>query len=171
VKTGTISVSTNFGVSGVSEYSGMITVVTEIDLPDGTKYSFGYDSGTTAGHYGLLTSMTLPTGGNITYSWTLFTDSYGKTYRWISGRTTPDGSWTYTPQVVTSCTSGQVDCQQKVTVLRPSGDNEVYTFALNGGSWDGTEQYYNGSISSVESFGYGHSVLQFRHDYQRPMLI
>lgn len=43
-----IRVSTNFG-SGITEYSGSIPVVSELDLPDGTKYTFGYDSGTTPG--------------------------------------------------------------------------------------------------------------------------
>jgi YD repeat-containing protein len=145
VKTGTISVHTNFGQSGVTEYSGTITVVNEIDLPDGTKYTFGYDSGTTAGHYGLLTSMTLPTLGQITYSWSPYTDSSGSKYVWINTRTTPDSStaWNYIPNVVTTCGSGQVNCQQMFTVQMPNGDKTVYTSTLNGGAWASQVQYYN----------------------------
>jgi RHS repeat-associated protein len=145
VKTGTISVHTNFGQSGVTEYSGTITVVNEIDLPDGTKYTFGYDSGTTAGHYGLLTSMTLPTGGQITYTWSPYTDSSGSKYIWINTRTTPDSStaWNYIPNVVTTCGSGQVNCQQLFTVQKPNGDKTVYTSTLNGGAWASQIQYYN----------------------------
>ncbi len=149
VKTGTISVNTSFGQQYVTEYSGTITVVTEIDLPDGSKYAFGYDSGTTGAHYGLLTSMTLPTGGQITYLWNRYTDSQGNNYPWISTRTTPDSAtaWSYTPAVVTTCGSGQVICQQTFTVQKPNTDNTVYTFALNGGAWGNEVDFYTGSVS------------------------
>ncbi len=53
----TISVNTNFLQPNTTEYSGTLTVVQEIDLPDGTKYQFTYDSGTTPGHFGTMTSM------------------------------------------------------------------------------------------------------------------
>lgn len=151
MKLGTISVSTNFGMAGITEYSGTIQVVTEFDLPDGTKYQFGYDSGTSPGHYGLLTSMTLPTGGQINYSWSIFKDAYGNPYPYLTGMTTPApaGTWTLAPLVQTSCSSGQVNCTQQVTIAKPSGDHEVYTFALNGGSWSGQVQYYNGAVSSA----------------------
>jgi len=144
----TINVYTNFGVSGVTEYSGTITAIQSITLPDNTTYSFGYDSGTTAGHYGLITSMTLPSGGQISYSWSVFTDARSGKYTWISGRTTPDDSWSYALQVINSCGAGQVNCQQKLTVTKPSGDVSVNTFTLNGGAWHTQAQHYNGSVSS-----------------------
>jgi len=150
VKTGTINVDTNFAQSEITEYSGTITVVTELDLPDGTKYTFGYDSGTTPGHYGMLTSMTVPTLGQITYQWTPFTDDGGNKYEWISQRVTPNGTWTYSSTVLSSCTSGQVNCQQTFTVKKPSGDNTVYTSAMNGGGWNSSVQYYTGAISSAD---------------------
>jgi hypothetical protein len=151
VTTQTINVSTNFGQSGVSEWSGTVTVFQSIQLPDGTGYSFNYDSGTTAGHYGLLTSMTLPTGGQISYTWSVFSDAGGNKYAWISSRTTPDSTtpWTYTPNVVTTCGSGQVNCQQTFTIQKPNGDNTVYTSTLNGGGWAGSVQSYIGAVSSA----------------------
>jgi hypothetical protein len=114
VTTGTINVDTNFNQSSYTEYSGTVTAITEIDLPDGTKYTFAYDCDSTlssacssphsASHYyGLLQSMKLRTGGQITYSWNVNTDSQGNKYPWISQRTTPDGTWTYTPSVVNTC--------------------------------------------------------------------
>jgi hypothetical protein len=78
VRTGTINVCTNFGQQYVSEYcypTWTITVVNEVDLPDGTKYTFNYDSGTAPGHYGTLASMTLPTGGTINYTFGVFQDA------------------------------------------------------------------------------------------------
>jgi RHS repeat-associated protein len=153
VHTGTISVNTNFAQTGVTECSSTppssctLTVVTDVVLPDGSKYIFGYDSGTTGAHYGQLTSMTLPTGGQITYSWNLYTDSQGNKYPWINSRTTPDSAtaWTYTPAVVSVCGAGQVNCQQTLTVAKPNGDSIAYTFALNGGAWANTVKSYAGS--------------------------
>jgi RHS repeat-associated protein len=152
VKTGTINVDTAFGVLYVPEYSGSFAEVTEVDLPDGTEYQFGYDSGTTSGHYGQLTSMTLPTGGTINYTYNMVTDALGNPYSWVHTRTTPDSStaWTYTFATVgTACSSGQVNCEQKLTVTKPSPsgnqDTDVYTFVLNGGDWPVEVQYYSGS--------------------------
>lgn len=141
----TINVDTNFGPSGFPGYYGTITVISEIDLPDLTKYVFGYDYGTTLQHTGQLSSMTLPTGGQISYSYSVFSDADHNPYPWVSGRTTPDGSWTYSNQIVGSgCPlgySGYVDCEQQFTVTKPSTDQTVYTFALNGGAWPVAVQY------------------------------
>lgn len=99
----TYSIRTNFGCSGISEYgaNGTTTanLVSEIDLPDGSKYTFGYES--TPGHSGFVTgrlaSITLPTGGTISYSYSggsngiVCADGSAATLQ----RTTPDGTWIY----------------------------------------------------------------------------
>ena len=68
------SVRTNFGCSGITEYNASGTLVqvpllTSISLPDGTSYSFSYEA--TPAHSGYVTgriaSVTLPTGGTISY--------------------------------------------------------------------------------------------------------
>jgi len=154
-----ISFSTNFasvgsGFMDASSSSGY-EEIQSITLPDGTSYSFTYDSGTTLGHYGQLTSMRLPTGGLINYTYTNFVDSmyvsaspHIHVTRGISSRVTPDGTWTYTPQVVIACTStSKVNCQQKLTVHKPSGDNAVYTTNINGGAYPIKGEYYSGAVS------------------------
>jgi RHS repeat-associated protein len=150
VKLGAVSVSTNFGQSGSLEFTGTINAVTEVDLP-GTagKYLLAYDSGTTAGHYGLLTSMTVPSGGQISYSWSNQTDANGKKYRWISSRTTPNGTWNYTFGVNSTCGTGQVNCQQHFQVTKPNADYDIYTFTLNGGAWPTKVQYYDDALTSA----------------------
>lgn len=147
VTTETINVHTNFGQSSVTEYSGSLTAVQSITLPDNTTYSFTYDSGTTAGYYGLLTGMTLPTQGQITYAFTTYTDIFGNRNRWLDLRTTPDGAWIYTPSTLSSCPTGWTYCQQ-VQITKPSNDNAVYQFGStsgNIGSWATNVNYYNGS--------------------------
>jgi RHS repeat-associated protein len=96
------TIQTNFGCSGIGEYSAAnVSLVSEIDLPDGTKYTFTYEP--TYQHSpnvtGRLASVTLPTGGTIS-------NAYGS--GGVNGitcadgsassltRTTPDGTWTYT---------------------------------------------------------------------------
>jgi RHS repeat-associated protein len=137
-----INVSTAFGVSGVQEYSGTLNTLKSITLPDTSSYQFGYDS------YGELNSITLPTKGVVTIGYANFTDATGGTNRWATSKTSGGGQWTYTPSVITTCSGGQVGCQQKTTVSKPSGDNAVYTFTLNNGAWNTEVQKYNGSISS-----------------------
>ncbi len=143
VTTTTISVSTAFGQSGVTEYSGTLTVIQKITLPDNTFYQFGYDS------YGEINSITLPTGGQITYGYTNFQDSFGNKNRWATSRTSGGGTWNYTPQVISTCGSGQVGCQQNVTITKPSGDNAVYSFTLNNGAWESQVQHFTGAVSSL----------------------
>lgn len=158
VTTATINVKSAFGQSGVSEFSGTMTVVQSIALPDGTSYTFKFDCDSTlssacgsphgqSAYYGLLTSMTLPTGGVVSYSWTTFSDSYSNKTRWLSSRQSANGYWTYTPQVISTCSATQYgsSCQQKVTVTKPSADHSVYTFWLNNGAWPVTIQSYDSS--------------------------
>jgi RHS repeat-associated protein len=153
-----VNAYTDFAASGSghADNQGTLTEFQSIGLPDGTSYSFGYDSGTTQGHYGLLTSMTLPTGGQITYSYANFDDSesdvLGKhVTRALSARATPDGTWTYTPGVLVQCyTNTGATCQQQMTVTGPppSSNNAVYAFAIALGAWPIEAQYYNGAVSS-----------------------
>jgi YD repeat-containing protein len=65
---GTLSLQTNFGISGVDEYPGPggstpAALLTSIVLPDGRTWTFTYDS------YGNLTYIGLPLGGSISYQW------------------------------------------------------------------------------------------------------
>jgi RHS repeat-associated protein len=137
----TVYVNTAFGQSGVTEYSGSFSVPSRIDLPDGTSYQFSYDSGTTSGHYGDLTGITLPAGGAVTFGYTIFSDSSGNKQRWGTSRVSGGGTWTYTPS-----TCG-ANCQ-KTTVHQPSGDERVYSFAVNNGAWNNQVQAYTGSATS-----------------------
>lgn len=152
VTTATVNVNTNFGQSGVTEYSGSFSAVQSITLPDNTSYSFTYDSGTTAGNFGLLKTMTIPAGGQITYGFTTFQDSTGNRNRWLNTRTaqtgTWSGSWTYSPAVIATCTVGQSTCQQKVTLTQPTAEYVVHTFSLDSswlGAWDTQQQTYDSS--------------------------
>jgi RHS repeat-associated protein len=143
VTTESISVNTAFSLTGAHEYAGSLTAIQKITLPDNTFYLFGYDS------YGELSSVTLPTGGQVTYGYTNFKDSFGDINRWVNSRVSGGGTWSYAPYVITNCGSGQVGCQQEVIVSKPSTDTTYYTFTLNNGAWAAKIQYYTGATTLV----------------------
>ena len=149
---GVVNIHTNFDSNW--QYNYYVYEPTSLTLPDGTKYSFTYDSGTTSGHYGLLTSMTLPTGGTINYTYNNFSDAELNPIinRMLYSMATPDGTWTFTPAVTSQCTATVTLCQETITIQKPaivgSSDNTVYTSVINAGIWLTEADYYSGAIAS-----------------------
>lgn len=102
------TIKTAFACSGankVSEFTATgVYLPTSLELPDGRSYIFayeqtpGYGSGYTTAR---LTSITLPTGGVVTYSYTGSNDGIECQDGTIAGlnRTTPDGEWKYSRTV------------------------------------------------------------------------
>jgi YD repeat-containing protein len=70
--------------SSMSQVSGTQTVVSEIDLPNGQKYSFTYNS------MGLLSQITYPDGGWVKYQWTTSVQNTYSESAFFNG-TTPNG--------------------------------------------------------------------------------
>src|SRR5262249_53761091 len=111
-------------------------------LPNGTSYQFLYNAGTSGDNWGELTSVTLPTGGQVSYGYTTFTDAYGAPWgvyalnRWVTSRTSWGGIWHYTPEVTgaacTACNQTPAQITQQVTVTKPSGDYSIYKFRASG---------------------------------------
>ncbi len=168
----TYTVKTNFGCSGVSEYGPTsISLVSEIDLPDwnsttnpNSKYVFAYETtpnDTHTPHYvtGRLASVTLPTGGTISYSYSGGSNGIvcadGSTATLT--RTTPDGTWTYAhTESGTAWTTTVTDPQQNQTVLNFQGIYETQRQAYQGSSGTGTlletvNTCYNGAASPCNS--------------------
>lgn len=135
VKYASYTVQTSFACTGVSDYGATPkNLVSEIDLPDdnpsGTRdrYVFGYEQ--TPGHSGAVTmrlaSITLPTGGQILFS-------YSGTHNGIvcsdgsaAGLSiqTPDGTWSYARSGATT------------TVTDPQGNQTVLSFTAASGTFD-----------------------------------
>jgi len=67
---GIFNVKTHFGCSVADTTINNVSLVTSISLPDGTSYSFTYETtqGFSTYKTGRLASVKLPTGGTITYS-------------------------------------------------------------------------------------------------------
>ena len=150
-----INVHTDFAQSGVTEYSGTLPVVESLGLPDGSTYTFNYDTGTSSGYYGELASMTLPTGGTVSFGYENYLDSYQNENRWLHTYSGGNGSYTFAPKVVTQCSGAtSVGCQEQMTATDGNSNQVVYLFTLNNGAWNSQTDYYNyvsGTLSHVLS--------------------
>ncbi len=160
----TYTVQTNFGC-GIVEYPATSnSLVSEIDLPDynpstnpNSKYTFAYEQtpGVPANVTGRLKSVTLPTGGTITYNYTggnngiICADGSTATLT----RTTPDGTWTYAQvkNAGAASTTTVTDPQGNVTQIQFQGiyetQRKIYQGSTSGTLLLTTDTCYNGSAS------------------------
>jgi len=141
----TITVTTGFNQSAVTDYKNQpLTVASSLNLPDGTSYTFHYDTEQGLGTYGELTEVDLPTGGAIHFTYQNYLDSYGNQNRWISTYSGGNGSYTLVPQVVSNCSgSSSVGCQEKMKVTDGNSNEVDYLLTLNNGAWNSQTDYYN----------------------------
>ncbi|HKW76566.1 MAG TPA: hypothetical protein VJN64_13640 [Terriglobales bacterium] len=142
VTTTPVSTNTSFGQSGVAECTNpttcSFTAIQSITFADGSSYTFNYDSGTTAGHFGELTSMKLRTdtnpNGTVNYGYTTFADGAGNHSRWLTSKAVGANTWNYTPLA-------QGQTAQQVTVKDCLQNSIVYSFTLNNGAWVSSADY------------------------------
>jgi RHS repeat-associated protein len=137
------TVATGFGVPGIAEY-GPVTNVPLVDyiaLPDDTqssqdRYSFTYESGPSSCSpcvTGRIASVTLPTGGTITYAYT-----GGSNGIYIDGSTaglnrtlSPGGEWTYSRSLVSGSPvpGSSPGAEWTTTIVDPNSNNTVINFS------------------------------------------
>jgi len=183
------TVKTNFGCPNISEYGPTSNnLVSEIDLPDGSKYTFTYEP--TPGYAGDVTGrlyqVTLPTGGQITYTYSggnngiVCADGSTATLT----RTTPDGTWTYAhSESGTAWTTLITDPQGNQTNMNFQGiyETQRQVSQLINGSQSLLRQWttcYNGNTSNCNTTAitlpitqrtvtdqYGSGGLQCEHNY------
>jgi RHS repeat-associated protein len=146
----TLNLATQFSNGG--NFTGTWPALQSVVFPDNTSYQFQYDS------YGQITSMTLPTGGQVAYGYTN-TTAPNQVNRWLTSRIVDGNTWSFTP-TFTSCTT---PCNPlTVTVTTPSyndgtttaSDNHVYSFFFPssngaGGAWPAQIQYFRGATSGT----------------------
>ena len=140
------TIKTNFGCSGIAEFGATAEYLpSEIDLPDGSKYIFSYEQtpGYSGDYTGRLASVTLPTGGSISYAYSggssghiTCADGSAATLT----RQTPDGTWTYAhSESGTAWTTSITDPQSNVTTMNFQG---IYATEA---------QYYQGSSTLLKT--------------------
>jgi RHS repeat-associated protein len=102
-------------------------LVDSITYPDGSAYHFTYQSSTTVSGAtnGLLSSVQLPTGGIISYQYTLQSGCPGVA---ALTRTTSDGVTAYARTVSTTQSSYCIPAQSMTTVTNPDQSTETISF-------------------------------------------
>ena len=135
------------------EYNNSLTVIQSVQLPDGTSYKFGYDNG----GYGELTSITLPHGGTVSYTYATDPGGYDPSlpllyfaHRYVQKHVGSDGStalgWKYNKNSSYS-EFGQA-CPSISSSAQSATSQASYTFS-----------YCNGSIlPQVATFGPANST-------------
>ena len=118
-------VTYNCAYSGVPAYSQATGLVDSVTYPDGSGYQFTYQSD------GNLQTMTLPTGGTITYAVGTLCGSSGNPNIQLGlpatlSRTTQDGTTTYTQTVTAS--NGEYPVNSTTTISKPDGSSEQISF-------------------------------------------
>jgi len=132
---------------GYGEASGTQLMLTEVVLPNSTRFKFNYDS------YLSLTQLTLPTGGTIGYTWQNIvlncTSKSSPMSRVLASRTTNDGTTTATwhyrwiAETDQGGTVGVTAWEHVVT--DPIGSDEVHHINITGGTnGDNETDYYSG---------------------------
>ena len=94
--------------------------VVSVKYPDLSLYQFGYQMNLNLG------SITLPTGGEISYETTPQTFAAGSSYSLV--RTTPDGQTTYTHTINSLFANGNYDLTSQTIISKPDTSSELVNF-------------------------------------------
>jgi len=149
------NIKTNFGCSGITEYSASgVYLINKITLPDGRYYQFTYEP--TPDNSGYVTgrpaTVTLPSGGEIEYSYTGSNNGIECADGSAAGlnRTTPDGEWEYSrsgsgTQWTTTITAPSYQGAENQTVIAFVTD---YSASANTNFYEISRKIYSGSQSS-----------------------
>lgn len=150
-----IPVCTYFGGTTNDQYCGNITVpqsLTVPGVPSNKQYTFSYDQGTSPGHYGTLTGITLPTGATLSYSYQPYAGgAYGFSVGTLLPYTASDGSGLTTVNFSISNTFGGTS---SATITTPHNDEVFYTTSQGTTTpYNFTKifKYYSGTASLIKT--------------------
>jgi RHS repeat-associated protein len=156
------TVATNFGVANIHEYGATaVPLVSSIVLADGSQYVFNYEATPSTPSLGActplagtvqsncvtarLTSITLPTGGTVSYAYAFTGCTGGNNGIFSDGsasclkRTTPNGIWTYAQVKGSGAAS-------TTTITDPANKQTVVQFQ---GIYETQRQTYDGSVGGT----------------------
>lgn len=154
------TVQTNFACSGVTDYGAhSLSLYDKITLPDGSYYQLQFEGtpGFPGNVTGRVSSIKLPTGGTISYTYggtngISCTDGFPLTLI----RTTPDGTWTYQRILGSSGASATIVTAPKLSY--DSAANQTIIQFQNG--LETQRNTYQGSGPTITSLPISESTLQ-----------
>jgi YD repeat-containing protein len=133
-------IATNFAVPSVPEVQGTFTMLQNVMLPNGTMWTFNYNS------YGDVSYVGFPTGGSISYTWTTMQLTGGAMSRTITSRAVNanDGTGAHTWNYSWTPASGSNPIQLILT--DPAGNDSAHLSNTFG--YETEARYYQGSSSN-----------------------
>jgi RHS repeat-associated protein len=141
------SVKTNFGCTGIGEFTGTATLPSSLTYPNGWVYSFTYEPtpGNTGFVTGRLSKITLPNGGYVQYAFGGSNDGINCLNGNVSNltRTINDGTNSWVWQFVNS--EGQTTVTAPLMPYDTTTNQTVFTF--NSSNQETSEQIYQGGAS------------------------
>jgi RHS repeat-associated protein len=148
------NIKTNFGCSGMVEYTGTATLPYEIDLPNGKKYLFTYEDTPNFSGYttGRLKRLTLPSGGYYEYAYSgsnggiNCADGSAMTMTRVINDGTTSNSWQYARTGVTGL-AGTTTVTEPQMPYDSAANQCTYTFDSSG--HETQEKHYQGSASGT----------------------
>ena len=166
----TKTVRTNFGCSGIPEYGPQSqSLVSSIVLPDNTSYTINYEPtpGYSGDVTGRISSITLPTGGTISYQYQganngiTCADGSVATLQ----RTTPDGAWTYAhSESGTAWTTNVTDPQGNASVMNfqttYETERQIYQGSTSGTLLETVIACYNGNTTNCNTTSVSSPITQ-----------
>jgi len=147
------NIKSNFGCSGVAEYTGTANLPTEIDLPNGQKYLITYEA--TPGFAGYITGriqrVTLPTGGYYEYDYSGANDSINCSDATVTqmNRVMNDGTNTSTWQFSRSFDGTNWNTTVTAPQLPYDSVPNQSVFTFNTSAQELSEKYYQGSTAGT----------------------
>jgi len=143
--TDTYTVNCTTYVSGTNS----VKVLTSLILPDTTQYTFTYDPS----HNYVLNGVTLPTGGQISFTYSS-TPRYDGIYPQLASATFGGGTWTFNQTHSGNAVTTTVTAPPRFDVPSQSyvSDTSIYTggASLTGSSL-GEARYYSGSTTLLKT--------------------
>lgn len=135
-----------------------LNFLTSIVLPDTSKYSFTYDTGNSGNHLGVMTAVTLPTGGLLQFGYT-YTNYINTTTVALNSATFGGGTWKFNQAYHSSggsnYTTDTVTGPSRYDAVSKSYVNDVTYYqsrtASYGPPYLQTVNYYSGSSTLVKT--------------------
>jgi RHS repeat-associated protein len=158
MKYGSYTVKTNFGCSGINEYSATgVSLVSEIDLPDTSKYTFTYETtpNNSSAVTGRITSVMLPSGGEIVYTYSGGSNGIECTDGSTAGLTRVLNAYSGSAASTLTYTRTAGTSTSTTAVTDGLGNHSAYTFVKEGNQ----AQYYETSRAIYQGAASGTPLL------------
>jgi RHS repeat-associated protein len=134
--------------------TGKVLTVSSIVLPDTTQYTFNYDSGNTPTHYADLSSITLPTGGVISYSYVSEQVGGDPLQRYTSSVTYGGNTWSFSYNLTTGSTTVVSPPRYDYTTKTNVSDTTIYSHPA---PYQKAAQFYSGTNTLLKTITYNFS--------------